>query len=133
MVCVRRASVRATPRACRRLRRKGRLSRSIQLDGLAKRRLVEHIPGVGTNQRGLESIFQGPDPITGDTREHIPGAGPKSTKYRLLVDAYPISTICRCVHPQEDLYFSISMPPCCLNIDAQMSFSYSGQCVHCNV
>eukprot|EP00959_Pyramimonas_sp_CCMP1952_P010343 216653-Pyramimonas_sp.AAC.1 len=26
----------------------------------------EHIPGVGTNHRGLESLFQGSDPIAGD-------------------------------------------------------------------
>eukprot|EP00976_Prorocentrum_cordatum_P004865 95756-Prorocentrum_minimum.AAC.2 len=26
---------------------------------------LKHIPGVGTNHRGLESIFQGLEPITG--------------------------------------------------------------------
>eukprot|EP00976_Prorocentrum_cordatum_P090292 1188056-Prorocentrum_minimum.AAC.3 len=26
----------------------------------------EHLPGVGPNRRGLESIFQGSDPIAGD-------------------------------------------------------------------
>eukprot|EP00959_Pyramimonas_sp_CCMP1952_P048943 1022718-Pyramimonas_sp.AAC.1 len=26
----------------------------------------EHIPGFGTNHKGLESIFQGLEPITGD-------------------------------------------------------------------